>query len=251
MWIDTHCHPFAASLREEEKEAFDRARQAGVSKFVVVGYDLQANEDVLRLINQESDAWGAIGIHPCEADSLTEEALILIKKQAQDPKILAIGEMGLDYFHKDTSPEQQEHAFRRQIQLANELHLPCIVHSREAAEDTLRILLEEKAERAIFHCFSYGPEFARKLWEVGYVTSFSGILTYPNAKELQEAARIAPADLILIETDAPWLAPQSVRGKRNEMAYVVEVGEKLAELRGINPEVLAMQLQKNFERGVF
>lgn len=247
MWIDTHCHPFSATLRAEEKEAFERARVAGVSKFIVVGYDPSANLDVLRLLDQESDACGAVGIHPCEADLMTDSALELIREQASHPKIVALGEMGLDYHHKDTTPEEQFVAFRRQIQLANELDLPCIVHSRDASEDTLRILLEEKAKRAIFHCFSYGPEFARKVWSAGYFTSFSGVVTYPNAKEIQEAVRIAPADRILIETDCPWLAPQSVRGKRNEMAYVVEVGEKVAELRGMGKEALAEQVRGNVE----
>lgn len=245
MWIDTHCHPFSATLRAEEKEAFERAREVGVSKFIVVGYDPSANLDVLRLIDQEPDAWGAVGIHPCEADLMSDSALELLREQAGHPKIVALGEMGLDYHHKDTTPEQQFVAFRRQIQLANELDLPCIVHSRDASEDTLRILLEEKAKRAIFHCFSYGPDFARKVWDAGYFTSFSGVVTYPNAKEIQEAVRIAPADRILIETDCPWLAPQSVRGKRNEMAYVVEVGEKVAELRGEDAESLKLSLESN------
>ncbi len=245
MWIDTHCHPFSDSLRAEESEAFVRARATGVSKFIVVGYDPSANLDVLRLVEQEPDAWGTVGIHPCEADVMTGEALTLLREQAAHSRIVALGEMGLDYYHKDTTSEQQELAFRQQIQLANELDLPCIVHSREAAEDTLRILLEEKAKRAIFHCYSYDADFGCKVWDAGYFTSFSGVLTYPNAKPIQEAARVAPADLILTETDCPWLAPQSVRGKRNEMAYVKEVAEKLAELRGISPEILAQQVMRN------
>ncbi|QQR55177.1 TatD family hydrolase [Candidatus Peregrinibacteria bacterium] len=248
MWIDTHCHPFSGALKAEETEAFERARAAGVSKFIVVGYDPAANLEVLRLIEVHPDAWGTVGIHPCEADLLTEEALALLREQAAHPRIVGLGEMGLDYYHKDTSPAVQFEAFRRQIRLANELDLPCIVHSRDAAEDTLRILLEEKAKRAIFHCYSYGPEFGRKVWEAGYMTSFSGVVTYPNAKEIQEAARLAPADLILTETDCPWLAPQSVRGQRNEMAYVVEVGQKLAELRGVTPQQFAEQVRRNGDR---
>jgi TatD DNase family protein len=245
MWIDTHCHPFAASLRQEEGAAFERARAAGVSKFIVVGYDLEANRDVLRIIGEEPDAWGAVGIHPCEANLFSEEVLALIETQAAHPKIVAIGEMGLDYYHKETTREEQEIAFRRQIALAKELDLPCIVHSRDAAEDTLSILLEEKATKVVFHCFSYGPDFARKVWEAGYFTSFSGVVSYPNAKEIQEAARIAPAHLILTETDCPWLAPQSIRGQRNEMAYVREVGEKLAELRTISKAEMQALILEN------
>lgn len=245
MWIDTHCHPFAGSLHSEEKEVFDRARAAGVSQFWVVGYDLTANLEALRLIDAHEDVFGTVGIHPCEADQLTDEVLELLRSQASHPKIIGLGEMGLDYYHMDATKEVQFEAFRRQIRLANELDLPCIVHSRDAAEDTLRILLEEKAKRAIFHCYSYGPEFGRKVWEAGYYTSFSGVVTYPNAKDIQEAARLAPAELILTETDCPWLAPQSVRGKRNEMAYVMEVGEKLAQLKGVKAEELAKQVREN------
>ncbi|MFA4815089.1 MAG: TatD family hydrolase [Candidatus Gracilibacteria bacterium] len=245
MWIDTHCHPFSGPLRQEEKEIFERARVAGVSKFIVVGYDPQTNLDVLRLVDQEPDVWGAVGIHPCDANLFTEEALALLKIQSAHPKIVALGEIGLDYYHKDTTKEAQESVFRRQIQLANELDLPCIVHSRDAAEDTLRILLEEKAKRAIFHCYSYGPEFGRKVWAAGYFTAFGGIVTYPAAKDVQETVRIAPAALILIETDCPWLAPQSVRGEQNEMAYVVEVGEKVAELRKEKPEEIAEVTTRN------
>jgi TatD DNase family protein len=245
MWIDTHCHPFAGSLQQEEKQAFERARAAGVVGFVVVGFEPSANLNVLRLIEAEDDAVGAVGIHPCDAHLFSKDALALMRKQAVHPKIVALGEMGLDYYHKDTTPEQQELAFRAQIRLANELHLPCIVHSREAAEDTLRILLEEKAERAIFHCYSYDYAFGKQVWEAGYATSFSGVLTYPSARDVQEAAAKGPLEQMLIETDCPWLAPQSVRGQRNEMAYVAEVGKKLAELRGEKVEDIQNTLQRN------
>lgn len=248
MWIDTHCHPFVKPLREEERAAFERARAAGVSRFVVVGYEPGANLDVLRILEEEADTVGAVGIHPCDSHLFNDEAFALVKQQATHPKIVALGEMGLDYYHKDTTPEQQELAFRAQIRLANELDLPCIVHSREAAEDTLRILLEEKAKRAIFHCYSYDYEFAQKVWAAGYYTSFSGVLTYPNAKPIQEAAAKGPLELMLIETDCPWLAPQSVRGKTNEMAYVVEVGKKLAELRGEEEKKIQNVLFFNVEQ---
>lgn len=245
-WIDSHCHPFAGSLRREEVQVFQRAREAGVSHMLVVGYDPKANEDVLRLIDREGGAWGAVGIHPCESAYGTEEAWAVIKKQAAHPKVVALGEMGLDFYHKPFSEQEQIQCFRRQIQLAKELDLACVVHSREAAEPTLHVLLEEAAKKVIFHCYSYDADFAKKVWEKGFYTSFSGVLTYPNAGSIQEAARLAPADLLLIETDCPWLPPQSIRGQRNEMAYVVEVGAKVAELRGESTEALQAQLVANF-----
>lgn len=248
MWIDTHCHPFVNATLEEQEELLIRARAAGVSQMIVVGFDKVGNREALRMANAHEGVFAAVGVHPCECSALTDEEELFIREAAKNPKVVAIGEMGMDFFHKDFPKEVQEETFRRQIRLANELNLPCIVHSREAAEDTLRILLDEKAKRAIFHCYSYDYEFAKKVWAAGYYTSFSGVLTYPNAKPIQEAAAKGPLDLMLIETDCPWLAPQSMRGKLNEMAFVGEVGRKLAELRGENLEKIQKALIENTKK---
>lgn len=232
MWIDTHCHPFVNASLEEQEAILARAREADVSQMIVVGFDRVANREALRMARAHEGLWAAVGVHPCECDALTEEEIVFIREAAKDPKVVALGEMGMDFYHKDFPAPVQEETFRRQIRLANELNLPCIVHSRDAAEDTLRILLDEKAKRAVFHCYSYGYEFAKKVWAAGYYTSFSGVLTYPSAKAIQETAARGPLEQMLIETDCPWLAPQVVRGKKNEMAFVGEVGKKLAELRG-------------------
>jgi TatD DNase family protein len=245
MWIDTHCHPFSKPLKADLEGVIERALDADVKKMIVVGYSQEGNREVMKLIEAHDFMWGALGIHPCDCKELTDEELAWIRETAAHPKVVAIGEMGLDYHHMSSPKDVQAEVFRKQIRLAKELDLPCVVHSRDAAEDTLAILLEEGAEKVVFHCYSYGPEFGKRVWEAGYYTSFSGVLTYPKALEIQEAARIAPADKILIETDCPYLAPQSVRGKRNEMAYVAEVGEKLAELRGLSKQQLASQLEEN------
>ncbi len=245
MWIDTHCHPFAKTFNEDRKEMLQRAKDAGVSQMIVVGYNQQANRQALEFAEEHPNMWATLGVHPCDVNELSEEELTWIEKMAVLDRVVAIGEMGLDYHHMSFPKEDQEEAFRKQIRLANKVNLPCVVHSRDAAEDTLRILIEEKANKAIFHCFTYDLDFAKKVWDEGYFTSFSGVVTYPKAKDVQEAAKNAPDNLILVETDCPYLAPQSIRGKRCEIANVVEVGEFVAQLRGVSPEELAELSMQN------
>jgi TatD DNase family protein len=246
MWIDTHCHPFLKDFDEDRAEVLQNAKLAGVEAMIVVGYDPEANRQALAMADQHDFMWATLGIHPNHSGFLSDEEFDWIRTTAKThPRVVALGEMGLDYYHMKSSKENQAETFRRQIRLAKELDLPCIVHSRDAAEDTLSLLLEEQVSKVIFHCFSYDLDFGKKVWSAGYFTSFSGVITYPNSKGTQEAAKHAPADLILIETDSPWLAPQSHRGQRNEPAFVSEVGLKLAELRGESPQVLSEQLRHN------
>ncbi len=245
MWIDTHCHPFSKPFEGDRDAVIQRAREAGVEKMIVVGFDHETNRQALKLAEQYDFMWATLGVHPCECGDLTEEEEKWIRETAVHPRVVALGEMGLDYHHMSSPKEVQKECFRRQVRLAQELDLPCIVHSRDAAEDTLALLLEEGAKKVVFHCFSYDYEFAKRVWAAGFYTSFSGVVTYPQAKNIQEAAANGPLELFLVETDCPYLAPQSIRGKRNEPAYVVEVGEKVAELRGVEPEVIAEATTKN------
>lgn len=245
MWIDTHCHPFSKPYKGESDAVLQRAREAGVSAFIVVGYDAEANKKAVALAEQHEDVWATAGVHPCDAAKLTDQLLDEMEIMARVGEVIAIGETGLDYHHMKDPKEVQEEAFRKQIDLAKRVGLPLVVHSRDAAEDTLRVLMEERAEKVIFHCYSYGYEFGKKVWEQGYYTSFSGVVTYPQAADVQEAAAKGPLDLFLIETDCPYLAPQSIRGKRNEMMHVVEVGEKIAELRGVEPKEIAEVTMEN------
>ena len=230
---------------------FLRARAAGVSKMLVVGFSHETNRQALDFTSGREGVWAAMGIHPCDTVELTEAELSFIREAALAGKIVAIGETGLDYHHMKSTPAEQEEAFRLQIRLAKELNLPVIVHSRDAAEDTLRILLDEKAERVIFHTFSYDYEFAQRVWNAGFYTSFSGVLTFPSAEALRDVCRRGPLDQFLIETDSPYLAPQAFRGQRNEIAHVSEVGKKMAELRGLSEEGLAKALEANFRRLFF
>jgi len=245
MWTDTHAHPFANAFTKDREEVIARAREAGVSRLIVVGFDHETNRQALKLAEQYDFMWATLGVHPCECSDLTDEEFKWIRETAAHPRVVALGEMGLDYHHMSFPVEVQKECFRKQVRLAKELDLPCIVHSRDAAEDTLALLLEEGAVKVIFHCYSYDYEFAKRVWAAGYYTSFSGVVTYPQAKDIQEAAAKGPLEQMLVETDCPFLAPQSIRGKRNEMAYTVEVGEKLAELRGVGSEAIAEATSAN------
>lgn len=249
MWIDTHCHPFASDFDNDREEVIERARQAGVGKMIVVGFDKLTNRKTIEMADKYDFMWAALGVHPCDCEDLDEEEMKWIRETAvSNPRVVAIGETGLDYHHMRASKTVQQETFRRQINLAKELNLPVIVHSRDAAEDTLAALLEEKAEKVVFHSYTYDYEFGKKVWAAGYYTAFNGILTFPNAKDIQEAARRGPLDLFLIETDCPYLAPQSSRGKRNEMSHVVEVGRKLGELKGMPLQKLSDELEGLMKR---
>jgi len=256
MWIDTHCHPYFEPYTGREGEIIGRARAAGVTKMIAIGCDAKSNRQALALTENFDGVFAALGVHPTELHDFTDEELAFLRAQARaraqgnraGGKIVAIGEIGLDYFRNKYTPEEQERAFRAQIALARELDLPCVIHSRDSAEDTLRILLDEKVLRAVFHCYSYDLAFAKKLWERGYYTSFTGIVTYPNAAAVQEVVRAVPDDMFFLETDCPFLPPQSKRGQKNEMAYVVEIGEKVAELRGSSVKEVERLSTANAER---
>lgn len=245
MWIDTHCHPFDKRFEGEVDAMLERARAAGVSKMISVGYNPEANRSSLKIAEKYDDVYTTLGVHPCDCRFLDEEIDWMRGVAKENDKVVAVGETGLDYHHMSYPKEEQERVFRAQIQLAKELGLPLVVHSRDAAEDTLRVLLDEGAEKVIYHCYPYDYEYAKKVWGQGWFTAFGGIITYPKSHEVQEAAQRGPLDLMLVETDCPYLPPQSHRGKRNEVAYVVEAGEKLAELRGISADEVAEKTTAN------
>lgn len=243
MFVDTHCHPYFKHFDADRDEVIQRAFDAGVQKMIVVGCDIETNRKALELAEKYDFMFATLGVHPTECDDLTDEEIAFIRANAN--RVVAIGEMGMDYHHNSFPKEIQEETFRKQIRIANEFDLPCVVHSRDAAQDTLRILLDERAKKVIFHCYSYDYEFAKKVWTAGYYTSFSGVVTYDNAKDIQEAATKGPLDLFLVETDCPFLPPASIRGKRNDMSYVKEVVGKIAYLRKISPDAVAEATEKN------
>ncbi|MCD2138340.1 TatD family hydrolase [Salinicoccus halitifaciens] len=250
MLIDTHVHLNADHYDEDLDEVMDRAREAGVEKMVVVGFDRKTIERTMQLIDDHEDVYGVIGWHPVDAVDCTDADLEWIEELAEHEKIVGIGETGLDY-HWDKSPKDvQKDIFRRQIALAKRVNLPIIIHNRESTEDCVEILKGEDAHEAggIMHAFSADEKTADEVLDMNFYISLGGPVTFKNAQLPKDIAQHVPLDKLLVETDAPFLTPHPYRGKRNEPAYVKLVAEKIAELRGISYEALAEATTENAER---
>jgi len=250
MLVDAHCHLTGSHLAEGQVEAtLDRARAEGVTGFIAVGTDLDDSGTVLELARRIPGLQASLGVHPHEARTWTPDTEPALAALAADPAVRFVGETGLDW-HYDLSPrEEQEAVFRAQIRLAKVLGKPLMIHTRSAPDATLRILEEEGADavRGIIHCFSEDRPFAARALDLGFYLSFSGIVTFKKAEAVQDVARWAPADRILVETDAPFLAPVPYRGKPNEPGYVRFTAEAVAGLRGIPSLKLAEQTTRNLE----
>ncbi len=247
--VDTHCHLDDEQFSADRDAVIERALAAGVSRMVAIGTgngppDLEV---AIRLADRYDSMLATTGVHPHNAAQAGEETLIRLRELARHPKVIAMGEIGLDY-HYDFAPrEVQQRVFADQLALAAELELPAVIHTREAWDDTWQ-LLEAFPGTVILHCFSGGPDEARRAMDRGYYLSFGGIVTFPKALAVQEAARLASLDRMLIETDAPYLAPVPHRGKRNEPAFVAVTARRMADLRGVSPEQIAATTTTNFER---
>ncbi len=242
-YIDTHCHPFFESYTGDRDAMLDRAVADGAEALVIVGIDPATNQQVLEMTARRTECFAALGLHPHSAhlEKPGDEALMESAARGNG-KVVAIGEVGLDYFKSEAPRPTQLDVFARMIDLAGRLSLPVVVHSRDAFEDTLACLSAGRARnpglKALFHCYTYGPEELERVLAEGFLVSFSGIVTFKNAKSIQEAARRVPADRYVIETDAPYLAPEPHRGQRNEPAWVRLVAAKIAELRGQSEEAV-------------
>jgi TatD DNase family protein len=233
MFVDSHCHLSFPELVADRQGVLERMRSAGVGCALNVCVRIEEFGAVLGLAESEPDIYATVGVHP-DTEQSEEPTVAGLVAQAAHPKVLAIGETGLDYYRLQEPLEWQRDRFRVHIRAAREAGKPLVVHTRAAAEDTLRIMREERAAEAggVMHCFTESLPFAREALELGFYISFSGIVTFRNAEALQDVARHIPADRLLIETDAPYLSPVPFRGKVNEPARVVAVAQKLAELTG-------------------
>lgn len=237
QYIDTHCHPYFEDYDADRDAVLDRAVADGAEAMVVVGTDPDTNLRVVEIAERRRECYAAVGLHPHsahEAPADLEEGLRALIRRS--PKVVAIGEVGLDYFKSEAPRDVQSAVFDRAIDLAGRLNLPLVVHSRDAFDDTIRQLAAGRRRhpdlRALFHCYTYGPEELERVMAEGFLVSFSGIVTFRSAKGLQEAARRVPPDRYVIETDAPYLAPEPNRGQRNEPSWARLVGRRVAELRG-------------------
>ncbi|GJL64647.1 MAG: putative metal-dependent hydrolase YabD [Nitrospirales bacterium] len=239
MLVDSHVHLDDERYNPDRAEIFERAEEAGVEAFVTIGCDLETSRAAVELADRHANVYATIGVHPHEVKHIQDSWYRELKELAKHPKVVGYGEIGLD-FHYDHSPrDTQRQRFREQIQLAHELQLPVVIHTREAQDDTITILREEHASQigGVIHCFSGDASLANNALDLGFYISFSGIITFRNASELREIVRTVPDDRLLIETDAPYLTPVPYRGKRNESAYIKQVAEKVAEVKeGANPE---------------
>lgn len=233
MLFDTHTHLNVRHFKEDEADVIQRAKEAGVSQMAVVGFDEETIKRALELSQAYDGIYPVIGWHPTEAGSYTDQVEETLINQIQKNKIAMMGEMGLDYHWMEDPKEIQEEAFRRQIRVAKELNIPITIHNRESTEDVYRILKDEHIEDigGIMHSFNLDPEWMERFLDLNMHISFSGVLTFKNANEVKESAKLVPLDKVLIETDAPFLSPQPYRGKRNEPSYVRFVAEELAALR--------------------
>lgn len=244
MFFDTHVHLDEEGLRRDLEGVLSRAREAGVTYFVTIGTDVESSREAVSIASTFSHVYAAVGIHPHEAGAVGEEAMAEIQRLARHPKVVAVGETGLDYSRGEDSRPHQEELFRAHIQLARELAIPIIVHCREAHADALNIL-EGQEIQVIWHCFSGSPEFSKECIRRGHAISIAGPVTFRNARRLPEVARTIPLASLLLETDSPYLAPEPHRGRPNEPAYLPLIASRVAELRGMPVDELARATTEN------
>lgn len=251
--VDSHCHLDDRRFAGDRPAVIERALAAGVEAILAIGSgdgppDLEAG---VRLAEAHPAIYATAGVHPHDAAKVSEQSWRTLEALLRHPRVLALGEIGLDYHYNFSPPEIQRRAFLRQLALARCAGKPVIIHTREAWEDTLALLEEHWAQSglpAVMHCFSGGPEEARRCLDLGFYLSFAGVVTFPKAERVRQAARSTPPERLLVETDAPYLAPEPVRGKRNEPAFLLHTARRLAALRGETLEALAAATTKNFRR---
>ena len=251
MFIDSHCHLNYKGLVEDQQAVLDRARGAGVSAFLNISTRASEWDEVIGLAETESDVMASVGIHPHEADVHPDIHADLLIAKAAHPKVVGIGETGLDYYYDHSDRERQRQSFRAHIAASRATQLPLIVHTRDAEEDTLAILTEEMEQGrfpALIHCFTASRDFADSVLDLGLHVSLSGIVTFKNARDLQDTARSIPIDRLLIETDAPFLAPVPHRGRTCEPAFVADTAAFIAELRSETVEQIAETTSRNFHQ---
>ncbi len=251
MLIDSHCHLNYKGLIEEQDAVLARARAAGVSGMLNISTRECEWDAIIATADKAPDIWASVGIHPHEADSHAHVDTAKLVAAAAHPKVVAIGETGLDYYYDHSDRAQQRAGFRVHIEAARQTGLPVIVHTRDAEADTAAILREEMAKSpftGVIHCFTASATFAQIALDLGLFISLSGIVTFKNAKDLQDIAATIPEARLLVETDAPFLAPVPHRGKTGEPAFVADTARKVAELRGVDVETLGAQTSANFFR---
>jgi TatD DNase family protein len=248
MLIDSHAHLDDSQFNVDRNAVIQRAWDIGVQKILTIGNGSGPDHMGCGIPIAEKHDWiyTSVGVHPHDAAKVQEHHYSLMKDVAKHPKVLAIGETGLDYYYDNSPRDTQREVFRRQLAIANDLNLPVIIHTRDADDDTIELLKNETSGRGVIHCFTSGEKLADFVLERGFFISFSGIVTFPKAQALAAIASRIPLDRILIETDCPYLAPVPHRGKRNEPSFVTDTARTIAQLRGISIDELAASTSANF-----
>jgi len=245
--IDTHCHLDMISSMADVETTVSRAVAAGVAPIITVGIDLESSRKAIQLAAQYDSVYATVGIHPHNVQKLDEKTYAELKKLCSCPKVVAYGEIGLDYVKQYAQKNVQREHYRRQVDLAHNMQLPLVIHDREAHEDILHILHEKKpfAAGGVMHCFSGDWHFAKKVLDLGFFISIPGVVTFSKAEVMQEVALKVPLERLILETDAPFLTPEPLRGKKNFPEYVLYTAQKIADLRGLPLEKLARITTEN------
>lgn len=254
MLIDTHTHLYFPSFAETDEASrglIERAQAAGISPLITVGFDVTSSLKGLELAQKHESVFCALAVHPYDVAGWDASAATTFLQKIEEDrasgttKIVAIGEIGLDYFHMKTTKEEQQRVFREELRLAKEVNLPVIIHCREAFSDVWAILEEEKMPKVVFHCFSENLEMAQKIWEKGWHTSFTAVVSYPKSEELRKVVAACPSDRYFLETDAPFLPHQTLRGKKNESSFLPKLAETVAEVRHVSVAKIEEETTQN------
>lgn len=250
MIFDTHAHYDDEAFNEDREAVIKSLAAAGVETVVNIGASMASSETTLELTRNYPFIYGTAGVHPSETAELDEEKFQRLKEIVREPKIVAVGEIGLDYYWEKPAHDIQKNWFERQLELAREVNLPVVIHSREAAKDTLEIMKAAKAGDmgGVIHCFSYGKDMAREYLDMGFFLGIGGVLTFKNAKKLREVVEYAPMAQLVLETDSPYMAPEPNRGKRNTSANLPYVVNMMAEIKGLSLEDVIAATEKNARR---
>lgn len=248
MFVDTHAHLQWASFDRDMKAVLERAQEKRVTRIVNIGFDVAGSLKGVKLAENHEGLYATVGIHPHNANTLNEKTLNILRELAANPKVVAIGEIGLDYYRNLSPREVQKQTLETQLALTEELELPVVIHDREAHEDILEALLRFKGKiKGVMHCFSGNKEMAQQCIDLGFKISFNGTITYPKNHELREIAKWINLKNMLLETDCPFLAPQDVRGKRNEPSFLPMIAQEIAKLKSISVDDLAETTTRNAE----
>lgn len=250
MIFDTHSHYDDEAFNEDRESLLDGFVEKGIGTVVTVGADMATSKAALALAETHENVYAAIGVHPNETGEMKEEDIDWLREHSSDKKVVAIGEIGLDYYWNEPSPEVQKVWFEKQIALAKEVNLPIIFHSRDAAEETMQIIRDTKAYECggVIHCYSYSKELAKEYVKMGYFIGVGGVVTFKNGRKLKETVEAIPLEHIVLETDCPYLAPEPNRGKRNDSSNLIYVAEEIARLKGVTAEEVIAVTEENAKR---